>query len=103
MDLKDIQAVIQILSQRSILHHFKRVAIRGGDDADIGLQLLLAAQAAKPEVFENPQEFGLHGHGHLYQFVQEQRASLRIFHSPWPAFDGTRESAFLVSEYFALD
>ena len=54
-------------------------------------------------ILQNAQQLGLRLHGHLADFVQQQRAVLRHLEAAGAPLGGARERALLVAEQFAFD
>ncbi len=54
------------------------VAIGGGDDADVGVAGFVAAQTDDFAGLQDAQEFGLHGEGHVADFVEEECAAVGV-------------------------
>ena len=50
----------------------------GDDDADVDLDGLVAADALDFAFFEDAEELGLHGEGHVADFVEEERAAFGL-------------------------
>ena len=75
----------------------------GDDDADVDLDWFFAADTLDFAFFEDAEEFGLHGEGHVANFVEEECASLGLLEFAGVAGGGAGERAFLVAEEFGLD
>ena len=65
--------------------------------------MFLFVEATDARIFEDAEEFGLGGGGHVADFVEEEGAVLGEFEAAGAAFDGTGEGAFFVAEEFAFD
>ena len=52
--------------------------MRGGEDADVDLARLVAADRAHLALLEDAQQLGLHRAAHLADLVEEERAALRL-------------------------
>ena len=55
-----------------------KVAVGGGDDADVDRHRLAAADAVDQPLLDGTQELGLQPHVHLGNFVEQQRAAVRF-------------------------
>ncbi len=71
-----VESIEQVLAKLAGLLLLLEPFVRRGDDADVGLPLLGAADAAIGPIFQDAQELGLHGGRHLGDFVDEQGAAL---------------------------
>ena len=63
----------------------------------------LAAQAAQFVIFKHAKKFRLRGHRHLADFVEKKSSSFGKFEATGATLKRASESAFFVSEDFALD
>ncbi len=72
--------------------------MRGGDDADVDLDRLLAAKALQLAVLDHAQQAHLRGQRQLADFVEKQRAAIRLFEPPLATAGGAGERALLVPE-----
>ena len=77
-------------------------AVGGGDDADIDLDALGAADALEAPLLEHTQQFRLHGRRHVADFVQEDRPLVRHLEAALALADRAGERAFLVAEQLAF-
>ena len=96
----DVQAIEQVFAERAVLHRFGEIAVRGGDDADIDLDRLGAADAVDLALLDGAQQFGLQARIHLADFVEQQRAAIGFLELADAARDGAGERALLVAEQF---
>ncbi len=53
--------------------------MRSNENADVDANRLIAADALDFPLFENAQQFRLHGDGHVANFVKKQRATFGLF------------------------
>src|SRR5205085_5240832 len=79
-----VQAVVEILAERSFAHPLIEVLVRGGNDAHVGLDLLVAAHAVERAVGENAQQARLQLGRHVADLVQEKRAAFGLLEAPAP-------------------
>ena len=79
-----------------------QVLVRGGDDAHVALQRLVATDAVELAVAEHAQQTRLQVEGHVADLVEKQRAAVGLLEAA--AAHGLRagEGAALVAEQFAL-
>ncbi len=101
-NLEDVEAIEEIFAKIAFFESFVKVAIGGGDDADVDGDFIFSTQAAYARIFQNTQEFGLRAGGHFGEFVEEQRAVLGELETTGAAFERAREGAFLVAEELTL-
>ena len=73
-----------------------------GDDAHIGTQRLVAADAIKGTVREHPQQSGLQFCGHVSNLVEKKCTALGLLKATTPHRLGTCERAALMTEQFRL-
>ncbi len=77
-NLRDVQAVIQILAKISGRDTLTQIAIRRGNHADVHLLLNpIGAEAMNLAGFQKPQQHALHARRHLAELIEEQRAAVR--------------------------
>ena len=63
--------MVKVLAERSFAHALLEVLVRRGDDADIGLDLLVSADAVVAAVGEHAQQPGLKLGRHVADLVEE--------------------------------
>ena len=100
---KNIDAVEEVAAKFIALNQLLEIAVRGDDDAHVHLDGFVAADALDFTFFEHAQQFCLHGHGHVANFVEEKRAGFGLFEFAKMAGSGSGERAFFVAEKFGLD
>ncbi len=103
LDRKDRQTVIEVLPEPAVLDRFLEIDVRRGDDADIGLDDLFAADPCKLSVLQNAKQIDLRRQRHLADFIEEKRAAARFFETALTLRTGIGEGAFLVSEQLGLE
>ena len=74
LDRHDVQPEEEILAELTVRHRALEVAVGGGDDPDVDVHVVLAAEPRELTVLEHLQQLGLQRRAHLADFVQEQRA-----------------------------
>ncbi len=84
-------------------HGVVRIAIGGGEHADVHLLLNARAQAAELALFQHAQQLGLGAGGHLADLVEQQRAALGQLEAAGAPLDRAGECAFFMAEDLALD
>ena len=94
--------IIQILAEAPGRDLIQQVAVRSRHDAHIHLEGGVASHALDLPLLDGPQELDLHEQGNFADFIQKQRAAVRLQKTPVPALVRARESAFLVPEQFGF-
>src|SRR5262249_50254708 len=102
-DGNDAQAIHQVLAQLAARYCRAQIAVARRDDAHVGRDLGVAADARKASRFEHAQQPDLHVDGHLGELVQEQRAAVRALEAPAVRARCAGEAASLVTKELALD
>jgi hypothetical protein len=102
-DGEDVDAVVEVFAEAALGDHGLEVAVRGGDEADVGADELVAADAVEGLAFEDAEELGLEVEGEFADFVEEEGAVVGHFEFADALADGAGEGAFLVAEEFGFD
>jgi hypothetical protein len=97
----DVEAVEQVLAERALAHALFQVLVRGGNDAHVALQRLVAADAVELPVGQHAQQPRLQVEGHVADLVQEQRAAVGLFEAPAACGLRAGEGTALVAEELA--
>ena len=69
VEVQDVEPVEEVLAEGSGLDVGLEVAVGGGQDPDLDLDLLRAPDRSHPALLENPQELDLHGGCQLADLV----------------------------------
>src|SRR5205085_3100424 len=99
----DAQSIVEVLPEMARRRVGGEVAVGGGDDADVDLDLARAADALELLLLQHAQQLRLEVEPHLADLVEEQRAAMRPLERPLDALDRAGERALLVAEQRALD
>jgi hypothetical protein len=99
----DIQAIEEILSKRSVGDHSREIRIGRRNDADVYLDRLRVADALELPLLQDAQQLHLQRHAHRPDFIEEERAPMRLFDLPLSGPDGARERAARVAEELRLE
>jgi hypothetical protein len=75
-DREYAEPVEEVLSEAASLDLLLQVAIGRGDDPDIHPARPGLAEALELTLLQHAQQFCLHGHGHLADLVEEERAAI---------------------------
>ncbi len=78
-----LDAEIKILAELFFGDHFLERAVGGADQADIDLDGIVGAQADDFAIFQDAQQLGLHGGGHVADFVHEEGAAVGVLEAPF--------------------
>ena len=94
----DVEAVEEVFAEAALFDGLLEVDVGGGDDADVDLDLLVAAHVHEAAVLEDAQDLGLHVHAHGADLVEEEGATVGYFEEAFLGGDGGGEGAALVAE-----
>ena len=86
--------MVEVFAELAVAHSLLQVLVGGGDDADIGLDRGVAADAVEVAVGEHAQQPGLQFGGHVADLVQEQRAAFGLFEAAAAGGQRAGERAF---------
>ena len=99
----DVEAMQEVLAEQSLAHALLQVLVRGRDDAHVGAQRRVAADAVVLAVRQHAQEAHLQVGGHVADLVEEQRAALGLLEAPAAQRLRAGERAALVAEELGLE
>jgi hypothetical protein len=102
VNVKDVQAKIEILAKLALCHSLFRILVRCGEHAHVHRRFHLAAEAAYLVVLEHAQQLRLRRSRHLANFIEQQRAAIGKFEAAEAAFRGAREGPALVPKNFTF-
>jgi len=100
---KNVNTMEEIAAEGVLLDEIFEIAVRGDEDANVDANGLVAADAFDFTFFEDAQQFGLHGDGHIADFVEEERAAFGLFEFAEMLGGGAGERALFVAEKFGFD
>ena len=103
MDGEDAESVEQIRPELALRGPPLQVAVRGRDQAHVGADGLVAADALECLLLEHAQDLGLEGQRHVADLVEEDRAAVALLELADAAAVGAGEGALLVAEQLALE
>ena len=75
----DVEAVKEIFAEFSFADGLAEIDVGGGDDADIDLDFLNAAEVHEPLVLQHAEDFGLGVEAHGGDFIEKKRAAVGDF------------------------
>ena len=99
----DIEPVEEVRAEGPGLDHFFKVAMGGGNDADIDGNTGSGADALDLAFLQDAEELGLKGEGDVADFVEKERAIVGLLESSNAQLIGPGEGAFFVTEQFAFE
>ncbi len=102
-DGDDVEAVEQVFAELAAADEGAQVAMGGGDDAGIGANRLAAADGGEFAFLQHAQQAGLGLGRHVADFIQEERAAIRLFEAADMAVGGAGEGAAFVAEQLGFD
>src|SRR5262249_4966059 len=102
-ELDGIEPIIEILSGLAQRHLALEVPVGGRDHASVDVDQAVASHAGEGEILKHVQELGLEGQRQLRDFVQVERAALRVLELPGLAPMGPGEGPPLVPEELGLE
>ena len=78
------------------------IAVGRGNETDVHMQFIVAADAGVSAVLQKTEQFGLERAAHVADFVQEDGAVVGFLDAAEFLFDGAGEGAFFMAEKFAF-
>src|SRR6185503_4274614 len=97
------EPVVEVLAEPAAVDLDAEVAVRRGDDPDVDLDRLGAADPADFLALEHAQQLRLHVERQLADLVEEHRAAVRALERARVRAGRAGERAALVAEQLALD
>ena len=79
-----------------------QVAIAGGQNSRIGLDLGVGPNSLKAPILRDAQQLGLQLRGHLRDLIEKDRSTIGVLEPPNALCRSAGESASLMAEQFAL-
>ena len=99
----DVQPVEEILAERAVGDHPREVGMRRGDDAHVDLDRVRVADALELALLQHAQQLRLQRRAHRPDFVEEQRALVRLLEASLARADRAGEGAAHVAEELGLE
>ena len=103
LDRHDREPVVQVLAEPPAGDLGLQILVRRGDDADVDLDRLAAADALELALLEHAQHLRLRVRVHVADLVEEQRAAIGELELAAALLGRAGERALLVAEQLALD
>src|SRR5688500_3687646 len=98
-----VQTCALPISECTVLHGLFQNAIRGADDAHVGVDRDVAADALEAPLLNHAQDLRLHGHIELADLIEEDRAAVRELELAELPRARSGERALLMTEQLVLD
>ena len=98
LEANDVQAIEEVFAEAAFAHGFMQINVGCGDDANVNLDLLHAAEVHEASVLQDAQNLGLHIHAHGADLVEKERAAIGHFEEALLRRDGRGEGSFDVTE-----
>jgi hypothetical protein len=102
LDREHVHPVVEVLAKFSLAYELFQIAMGGHDDPHVHFDCTIAAHPLNFSAFQHAQQLRLHGGWHVADFVEEQRATLRLFEFAGMTGAGAGEGAFFMPEQLAL-
>ena len=99
----DVEAIEEIFAEKALLDLRAQIAVRGGDDAHVGLDGRAPADGRILALLQHAQKTRLCLERHVADLVEEQRAAFGLLEAALRSRLSAGEGALLVAEQFALD
>ena len=99
----NVQTEKEVLAKLADLHRLSEILVRGSDDPNIYRHEACAADSMKFPVLEHAQQFSLQRERHVYDLVEEYRASIRHLQFALLQAIRTGEGAAFMPEQFVLE
>ncbi len=103
LDANDVEAVIEVFAEHAARDAILQVLVSGGDHAHIHANRRLTADAIELAFREHAEQSGLQRRRHVADFVEEQRAAVRLLEAAAPLRIRAGERALLVAEQLGLE
>src|SRR5271154_1620308 len=102
-NLHDVEAKVEILTESAGPDGGFKVAVGGGDDADVDVAALGGAHGFDFALLQGAEELGLEVHRHVADFIEEEGAALGGLQQALLGLHGSGESAFDVAKELGFD
>ena len=95
-----IQAIVEILAKTPGIHLCGKIAMGRRNQPDINRDNLVATDTLNFALLNRTQQTHLHHRRDIANFIEKQRAAVRLNKAPFPAFIGSSKRPFFVTEQF---
>jgi hypothetical protein len=103
VDGENVEAIVEIAAEGALGDEPRKIAIGGGDDANVHALRAVAAEALEFLLLENAEELGLELERNVADFVEENGAAIGEFEAADFLVDGTGEGAAFVAEKLGFE
>src|SRR5579863_4357876 len=98
----DVDAIVQILTEGSILDFSVELAIGGADDAHFHFLVFLSSDAAKLSILQQLQKLRLQSKIEFGNLVEKKRSAMRHLNASGLSAIRSGEGSFFIAEQFAF-
>ena len=102
-DGEHVEAIVEVLAERAFVDQVEQIAVGRGDDPDVGLDLLAAADAGEAVGLEHAEQAHLDRRVHRPDLVEEDGAGRGRLELALGRVERAGERALLVAEELAAD
>src|ERR1700733_4271906 len=95
---KNIEAMVQVLAKRSLLHLILQIAVRSNNHSNIYRNRFISANALNFAFLEHSQQLRLHRHRHIANLIQEKSSAMCLLKFSDVSRSGACERSLLVAE-----
>ena len=103
VDGDDGEAIVEVLAEMAFAHSFFEIAVRGGDDANVDVDVADAADAANDLIFHDAEKLGLEEGREFADLVEEERAAVGDLEKALLHGLGVGEGSLFMAEEFGFD
>ena len=102
IDPDHVQSVKQVFAEAALFHCPRQVLVGCSDHPHVDFDRGLTANAVKLTFGQHPQQPGLQCRRHIADFIEEQRATIRLFKSSYTSRRSTGKCSTFMPEQFGL-
>ena len=102
-EVDDVEAVEKVLAEVSGGDHRLEIAIRGGNDAHVGVNRLIAAHALELALLKDSQQLDLRSRRNFADLVEKECPAVRLLEASLTLAIGSGVGAALVPKKLALE
>ncbi len=98
-----LDAEVEVFAEGFVADGVEEIFVGGGEEADVDFDGVVGAEAGDFAVLQDAEEFGLHGEGHVADFVEEEGAAVGVFEAALAVAAGVGEGSADVAEEFVFE
>src|SRR5687768_3422158 len=102
MNRKDVQAMVQILTEFAVGHRLSWLLVAGRDDAYVGSDGVRCPDPDERSRLEHPQEFHLQRQRHLRDFIEQKTAPSRALKETLVIASVARKAILFMAEQLTI-